>query len=107
MVQLREGLSYVRRTPIVLMSLLVIGLVSTFGMNFSVVIPPLAEGVLHSGATGYGFLMAASGLGSLLAALSLAFRGAARPALIGIGAMILGLARSRSAGPRPSRSRCS
>jgi MFS family permease len=90
MVQLREGLSYVRRTPIVLMSLLVIGLVSAFGMNFSVVIPPLAEGVLHSGATGYGFLMAASGLGSLLAALSLAFRGAARPAFIGIGAMILG-----------------
>ena len=40
-----------------------------FGMNFSVVIPPLAEDVLHSGATGYGFLMAASGLGSLLAAL--------------------------------------
>ena len=90
MVQLREGLSYVRRTPIVLMSLLVIGLVSAFGMNFSVVIPPLAEGVLHSGATGYGFLMAASGLGSLLAALSLAFRGTPRPAFIGIGAMILG-----------------
>ena len=35
--------------------------------------------------------MAASGLGSLLAALSLAFRGAARPAFIGIGAMILGV----------------
>jgi len=61
-------------------------------MNFSVVIPPLAEDVLHSGATGYGFLMAASGLGSLLAALALAFRGAARPAFIGIGAMILGVA---------------
>ena len=91
MTQLREGLSYVRRTPIVLMSLLVIGLVSAVGMNFSVVIPPLAEGVLHSGATGYGFLMAASGLGSLLAALALAFRGAARPAFIGIGAMILGV----------------
>ena len=69
MTQLREGLSYVRRTPIVLMSLLVLGLVSTVGMNFSVVIPPLAEDVLHSGATGYGFLMAASGLGSLVAAL--------------------------------------
>ncbi len=96
MVQLREGLSYVRRTPIVLMSLLVIGLVSAFGMNFSVVIPPLAEDVLHSGATGYGFLMAASGLGSLLAALTLAFRGAARPAFIGIGAMILGRVRDRA-----------
>ncbi len=91
MTQLREGLSYVRRTPIVLMSLLVIGLVSAVGMNFSVVIPPLAQDVLHSGASGYGFLMAASGLGSLLAAVSLAFRGAPRPAFIGIGAMILGV----------------
>ena len=38
---LREGLSYVRRTPLVLLSVLVVGLVATFGMNFQVVIPPL------------------------------------------------------------------
>ena len=58
---LREGLSYVRRTPLVLLSILVVGLVATFGMNFQVVIPPLTEQLLHSDATGYGFLMAASG----------------------------------------------
>ncbi len=70
---LREGLRYVRRTPLVLLGILVVGLVSTFGMNFQVVIPPLTEQVLHSDATGYGFLMAASGVGSLVAALYIAF----------------------------------
>ncbi|HEY4189124.1 MAG TPA: MFS transporter, partial [Candidatus Limnocylindrales bacterium] len=79
---LREGLTYVRRTPLVLLSILVVGLVSTFGMNFQVVIPPLTEQVLHSGATGYGFLMAASGLGSLVAALYIAFSARARIGLI-------------------------
>jgi MFS family permease len=89
---LREGLSYVRRTPLVLLSILVVGLVSTFGMNFQVVIPPLTEQVLHSGATGYGFLMAASGVGSLVAALYIAFSARARLGLISGGAILLGVA---------------
>jgi MFS family permease len=91
MTQLREGLHYVRATPVVLLGILVVGLVSTVGMNFSVIIPPYAEGVLDSGATGYGFLMAASGIGSLLAALWLAFGGKARVRRIAWGAMVLGM----------------
>ena len=89
---LREGLRYVRHTPLVLLSILVIGLVSTFGMNFQVVIPPLTEQILHSDATGYGFLMAASGVGSLLAALFIAFSGRTRVGLIAGGALLLGVA---------------
>ena len=57
---LREGLAYVRATPIVLLAVLVVGLVATVGMNFGVVVPALAQDVLHSDASGYGFLMAAS-----------------------------------------------
>jgi MFS family permease len=91
MTQLREGLHYVRVTPVVLIAVLVVGLVSTVGMNFSVIIPPYAEDVLHSGATGYGFLMAASGVGSLLAALWLAFGGGAQVRRIAYGAILLGL----------------
>jgi len=91
MVQLREGLHYVRMTPVVLLGILVVGLVSTVGMNFSVIMPPYAEEVLDSGAAGYGFLMAASGVGSLLAALWLAFGGSARVRRIAFGAIILGL----------------
>ena len=89
--QLVEGLDYVRRTPLVLMAVIVIGLVSTVAINFSVIIPPYAQDVLHGDASTYGFLMAASGVGSLLAALWLAFGSGARPRRIAIGAVILGI----------------
>ena len=91
MTQLREGLHYVRVTPIVLVAMLVLGLVSTVGMNFTVIMPAYASDALHSDASGYGFLMAASGVGSLVAALWLAFGGSAKPRRIGYGALTLGL----------------
>ena len=91
MTQLREGLHYVRATPVVLVAMLVVGLVATLGMNFSVIIPPYAESVMGTGAAGYGFLMAASGLGSLLAALWLAFGGGAQVRRIAYGAILLGI----------------
>lgn len=92
MENLSEGLRYVRTTPIVLLAVLVIGLVSTFGMNFSVVIPALARDVLDVGASGYGFLMAASGVGSFTVAMAIAFGRRSRPSLIGLGAAALGIA---------------
>jgi MFS family permease len=88
---LAEGLTYVRRTGVVLLAVVVIGVVATFGMNFSVVMPPLAAMTLGVGATGYGFLMAASGAGSLVAALVIAFRGT-RPSRMLLGALVLGAA---------------
>ena len=91
--QLREGIAYVRDTPPVLLAILVIGLVSTFGMNFSVVIPALAKEVLGLEAEGYGFLMAASGVGSLLAAGWLAVSGGLpRTSRLVGGAIALGVA---------------
>jgi MFS family permease len=87
-----EGLRYVRHTPLVLLAVLVVGGVATFGMNFSVLIPAFAADDLQSGAAGFGFLMAASGVGSLVAALALAFRGKPRTSRIATGAIILGIA---------------
>jgi len=87
-----EGLRYVRRTDLVLLAVLVVGLVSTFGMNFTVLAPALARDVLHTDASGYGFLMAATGVGSLVTALVIAFRGRARPVTIAAGALLMGLA---------------
>jgi MFS family permease len=89
---LAEGLSYVRRTPVVLLAVVVVGTVATVGMNFGVLIPAFAQDELRSDATGYGFLMAASGVGSLLAALILVFGGRPRPIRLAIGALILGVA---------------
>jgi MFS family permease len=70
---LREGLTYVWKTPAVLLVILVVGLVLLFGSNFNVVLPLFATDVLHVGATGFGFLSAASGVGALISALWLAW----------------------------------
>jgi MFS family permease len=88
---LAEGLSYVWRTPIVLLAVSVVGLVATVGMNFQVLMPPLAQDILGVGATGYGFLMAAMGVGSTIAALWVAFSRRVTPRPIAIGSIALGL----------------
>ena len=87
---LAEGIGYVRRTDLVLLATIVVGLASVFGMNFGVIIPALARDVLGTDATGFGFLMAASGIGSFAAAMLIAFSGRSRPAVIGGGALLLG-----------------
>ena len=61
-------------------------------MNFGVTIPALAREVLDTDATGYGFLMTATGIGSLTAALLIAFSGRSRPVVVPLGALILGAA---------------
>lgn len=67
-----EGLRYVWTTPIVLLAIAVVGLVSTFGMNFNVVLPVLAVNVLHVQSDGYGVLYGVMGAGALIAALAVA-----------------------------------
>jgi MFS family permease len=97
---LAEGLRYVRQTRIVLLATVVVGTVATVGMNFGVLIPAFAQRDLASDATGYGFLMAASGIGSLLAALRLVFGGRPRPIRLASGALVLGVASVALAGSR-------
>ena len=94
---LGEGLRYVRRTELVLLATVTVGLVSMFGMNFGVTIPALARTVLHTDATGYGFLMTATGIGSLIAALTIAFSGRSRPVIVPLGALVLGVALAAAA----------
>ncbi len=89
---LADGLRFVRHTGLVLLATLVVGLAATFGMNFQVLVPPLARDILGSDAAGFGFLMAASGIGSLVAALGIAFSGRVGPSVIVYGALLMGLA---------------
>lgn len=70
---LREGVSYVWKTPAIVLVTLVVGLVLLCGENFNVALPLFATDVLHAGATGFGFLSAAIGIGSVLAALWMAW----------------------------------
>ncbi|MGD0152745.1 MAG: MFS transporter [Thermacetogeniaceae bacterium] len=68
-----EGLKYIRHTPIILNSVLSMALLSTFAMNFTVLVPVLARINLHQQAEGYGFLASSMGIGALLGALLLAW----------------------------------
>lgn len=71
---LHQGLSYIRRTPALLLVITTVGIVSLFGMNFNVVLPLFAANTLKVGPEGYGFISAAFGVGALLGALWLAWK---------------------------------
>lgn len=70
---IREGLAYIKRTPAVFLVIVVIGTISLFGINFNIVLPLFATTVLNAGPEGFGFLSAMFGVGSLFAALWLAW----------------------------------
>lgn len=70
--QLGEGLRYAWRTPQVLLILIVVGTLGTFGYNFSTILPLIAKYVLHTGVLGFGILLSAMGVGSLSGALTVA-----------------------------------
>ena len=71
--KLKEGLAFAVRTPAVLSVLIVIAFIGTFGFNFSVITPLVADNVLKTDATGFGLLSAAMGVGALIAALGTAY----------------------------------
>jgi MFS family permease len=80
----------VRSTPLVLFAVVTVGLAATIGMNFQVTIAPFARDSLGGDASTFGFLMTASGLGSVTAALFLATRRRPSARAIGVGAIGLG-----------------
>ncbi|HKB25260.1 MAG TPA: MFS transporter [Methylomirabilota bacterium] len=69
------GLRYALSTPRVALMLSLVLIVSLCVMNFSVFVPLLARNVLRLDAAGFGFLMAALGVGAVTGALSLATLG--------------------------------
>lgn len=86
--QLGEGLRYIWQTPDVLVIFIVVAAIGTFGFNFTVVLPLLANFVVRTDATGFGALTACFGVGALLAATLTAYsrRATLRWLLIGAGA---------------------
>jgi MFS family permease len=89
---LAEGLRYVWDTPMVLLAIAVIAFVSTFGMNFNVVLPVIAASVLNVGPNGFGYLYASMGAGALVAAVSAAMLGRPRLRVLIGGGIVLGAA---------------
>ena len=89
---LREGVDYVMKAPSIVLLILVVGLVLLFGANYNVVLPLFATDVLHVGARGFGFLSASMAIGSLIAALWLAWSNA-RPTIrrVLLGTLVFGV----------------
>lgn len=86
--RIAEGVAYARRTPAILEPLVLMAVLSTFAMNFNVLVPTYAKHSLGLSEAGYGFLMAALGIGAFAGAIMLAFisdRGPQR-ALLFLGA---------------------
>ncbi|HEY7364528.1 MAG TPA: MFS transporter [Methylomirabilota bacterium] len=79
-----EGLRYALRAPEIRLILTVLLVVSLCVFNFSIYVPLLARTVLGLGAEGFGFLMAAVGVGAVTGALTLgtAVRRSPPPALL-------------------------
>lgn len=73
--QLRDGLRYVRRSPELGIPLLMMALAGCLAYEFQVTLPVMARQGLHAGATAYGFMTAAMGVGAVLGGLLVAARG--------------------------------
>jgi len=73
--EMASGLRYVWH-QVDLFALLLIALVfAVFGLSYATVLPAFADQVLHTGATGYGLLNAATGVGAVIGAFIIARTG--------------------------------
>jgi predicted MFS family arabinose efflux permease len=89
--EIAEGIAYALRTPAMRFTLGLQIIVSFCVFNFSVYVPLLASKVLGLGSEGFGFLMAALGVGAVTAGLSLGAI-SSRPPVPRLLAVALGLA---------------
>ena len=101
--ELEEGWRYIVASSPIRSILLLLALVSLIGMPYTVLVPILAGTVLRGDAHTLGFLMAASGVGALASAISLAVRKSVRglgkmvaisAGVFGAGLILLGISRS-------------
>jgi len=79
--ELRVGYRYVRESLPIRTALIVLAIVSTTAMPYTVLMPAFAADVLHGGPNTLGLLMTASGVGALAGGLYLA----SRTSVVGLG----------------------
>jgi MFS family permease len=86
--QLREGLRYVRARPDLMVPMVLVFIIGTFGLNFQITLALVAKAVFGLGAGSYGALSSMLALGSLLGALASARRSSVPRQRVLIGAGI-------------------
>ncbi len=90
--QLREGLHYVRGTRGLAIPLLMMAVVGCLTYEFQVSLPVMASRGLHAGATGYGFMTAAMGVGAVIGGLLVAAKGRTGTAQLTVAVAAFGVA---------------
>jgi MFS family permease len=86
-----EGLSYVRRTPVLLDTLVMMAIIGTIAYEFTVVVPLFAQFTLGGDAKTYAMLNVAIGLGSMIGGLYLAQNKFVTQKQIYISALLFGV----------------
>jgi MFS family permease len=84
--QLREGFRYVRGRRDLLLTMVLIFVFGTFGLNFAITCALMAKQVFHRGASGYGMLSTALAVGAFCGAV-IATRRTKRPTALYLLAM--------------------
>lgn len=77
--EIKDGLTYIFKTPELLKTVLIITAMGIFAFNYSVLLPVFTKNVLHQAEGTYGFLMSALGLGSLIGAITVSVRSKTGP----------------------------
>ena len=67
--QLREGLRYVRGRTDLLLTMILVFIIGTFGLNFQITSALMAKQVFHHGASGYGLLSTMLAVGACIGAV--------------------------------------
>jgi MFS family permease len=89
--QLREGLRYVRTSPILLNTLVMMAIVGMFTYEFSVMLPLFSEFTLDAGEGGYSAMTAAMGAGAVVGGLFAASRRTNTPGLVILTGALFGV----------------
>ena len=80
-IDVAEGIKYVLSKEIIKITLVLFSILSIFGMNFSVLVPVFAQNLLKLNSKGFGMLMTAMGVGSLIGAIFMTLSSSNKPRL--------------------------
>ncbi len=95
--QIRAALQYVRETPVLLWSLVMMAVAGTLSLNFQIIVPLLTKFTFHRDITTFGLFTATMGIGSFIGAMYAASRKIPSLKLLtiscaGFGATMIGVA---------------
>jgi MFS family permease len=89
--QLKEALGYVKRTPLLISTLIMMAIIGTFTYEFAVSLPLFSEFTFNDGASGYAAMSACMGIGAAIGGIVTASRRTSGPRVLFAAAALFGL----------------